>query len=195
MLCILPCPRKGTSFYMKNTRLMRRGRLFAGMMGLLAAVAVAAPATASAEPSLASELRDGKSCAVVVSKTIPGVSESKVLHRACADTEAEAARKLPMSIQRMSIVTLWSNSFQTGTAIGVYADDDCDQWGYGISDLEDENDDIGISSYQTWGNCNGSSVYLGVNYDTYCGGFQTWKVNVPLRCNDHVLSMKVWKAF
>ncbi|RSN60678.1 hypothetical protein DMH01_15460 [Amycolatopsis sp. WAC 04182] len=163
-------------------------------MGLLAAAAVTASPAASAATSIASEMEAGKSCAVELSKVKPGSPDAKIQRYACADTQEKAAAMLPADIRRVGLAVFYEHSYQSGRSYGVYGDSPCDSAGWGFSDLNDINNQIGISSYETFNACNAQIVYKQVRYGGLCGFYNGFKQNISVACNDQVRSMKVYAA-
>ncbi|WP_147263939.1 hypothetical protein [Prauserella sp. PE36] len=141
----------------------------------------------------------------MLEKLQPGESESEVLAEACGATQNEAKANLNAEIAdegiqqqaNYQLVHLYQHSYQGGRSTTIFGESACDSAGYGMSDLRNANSVVGgISSYRADPTCNGQTLYHEPNYVRQCGAHQTGTLkNVPWECNDHLFSMRVYRAY
>lgn len=118
------------------------------------------PATASAVTLAPASAATDQNCAIVVDRLQPGELSSQIVTKTCSPAGTDPA--LPASVQADDLlVTFYGDVDYGGESSQVFGDDGpCDAEGYGINDMDDVNDEVGLaSSYRLAGTCTISEMY------------------------------------
>ncbi|MBM7776068.1 hypothetical protein JOD54_006272 [Actinokineospora baliensis] len=132
-----------------------------------------------AAPAQASTTETHRVCQTVLAPLAPGEQASKVLSKRCFD-EPVAARAQRQPLPDELLVTFYEEAGQTGDESEVYGGDTCDSEGYGISDMDDVQDEAdGVSSYTLFGDCDVSEKFSDYDFEGTSSGLifgqnQSW---------------------
>lgn len=167
------------------------------LFGMLAALcltfsSLTSAAAASEKPS--SEVE--QHCVTHLQRTTGGATE--VAARSCATSQEAAYENLPVRVRQEAMSTkllaVYQNAGWTGSSDSYTGEAPCDTSGYYIvtsyADIS-----FGISSYRTYNNCNGSRTYYWGNEFDWCADGIGDVYYVGDECNDHLWSMRVYRAF
>ncbi|MCP2271173.1 hypothetical protein LV75_003685 [Actinokineospora diospyrosa] len=142
----------------------------AALTTLSLGAALAATAVLTTAPAQASTTETHRVCQTVLAPLAPGETASKVLSKRCFDEPVNAAaqrRPLPDEL----LVTFYEDEGQGGDESEVYGGETCDSEGYGISDMDDVQDETdGVSSYTLFGDCDVSEKFDDYDFEGSSSG-------------------------
>lgn len=173
----------------------RKPYLFSALCALSLTLASFTPAAADESNSPDPAERH---CVTHLKRTASGVAE--VAARSCAASEKAAYAALPSDTRTQAmdtkLLTIYQHADWAGSSDSFTGDAPCDSAGYRINTAwSDANIVYGTSSYRTYNNCNGSRVYFWDFEIDHCIDGVGDVRYVGDECNDHVFSMRVYRAF
>jgi len=156
------------------------------VLGVTTLALFSSTAGAGATPGVVSE----PSCVTVVKK-VPGKNKTEVVSNQCSADPSSLRRPTDSNL----LVTFYADANYGIPFSEVRADDGpCDSEGYGLSDLDDINDEIGISSYIIGSDCNEQIYYDDTDFDGSASGHLNDNPWVGEPWNDNLLSMQLWHS-
>lgn len=176
-----------------SRRLVRTIILTVTAIGGLVIPTASAVALALAPASAATD----QNCAIVIDRLQPGESSSQIVSKTCSPAGTGPA--LPAGIQAADlIVTFYGDVGYGGTSSQVFGDDGpCDADGYGINNMDDVNDEVGLaSSYRLAGTCTISEMYTGYDAEGTSSGliFGQDQSYVGATFNDNINSFYMFSS-
>lgn len=157
--------------------------------------------TPPSTPTPAAPTKEVTACKTVVERVAPDSSETRVVSHTCSQVSAsqvKAQKQLVAPNASVLLVTLYEDINESGYYDDIYGSSGpCDALGYSLSDLTYSNAAVGgVSAFTTYNNCSGQRYYHDTGFTNYCGVntgyYLDWVGNY---CNDHLLSMKVYKFY